>query len=93
MDFAEKKLYHQIHPFKLGTDILVTFPAGYYLWQHEPWPAVLIAFIPPIIVSAVMLLLWGSGLIRGKSCAKPLAADFPDLTAPLGAHELARPLL
>jgi len=32
MDFAEKKLYHQIHPFKLGTDILVTFPAGYYLW-------------------------------------------------------------
>ena len=23
----------------------------------------------------------GSGLIRGKSCAKPLAADLPDLTS------------
>jgi hypothetical protein len=55
MDFAERKLYHQIHPVKLGTDISVTPVFLYCLWQHHPVIAALVGFVPPILVSAVMM--------------------------------------
>jgi hypothetical protein len=55
MDFAERKLYHQIHPVKLGTDISVTLPFLYFLWEHHPIIAAIVGFVPPILVSAVML--------------------------------------
>lgn len=42
MNFEEKKLYHQIHPAKLGTDIGVTPISLYFLWVHALWPAVLV---------------------------------------------------
>src|SRR5215831_12697396 len=56
MNFQEKKLYHQIHPLKLATDIGVTPVATYLLWQHEVWPAVLVAFVPPVVVSLGMMI-------------------------------------
>jgi hypothetical protein len=55
MNFAEKKLYHQIHPLKLATDIGVTPIFLYFLWRHEIVPALLVGFVPPIVVSAVMM--------------------------------------
>jgi hypothetical protein len=68
MDFQETKLYHQIHPVKLATDIGVTPPALYYLWEHRVLPAALIAFIPPILVSLAMLK-WTPDLERLKGSA------------------------
>jgi hypothetical protein len=55
MHIQEKKLYHQIHPLKLATDIGVTVPSLYLFWQHKLIPALLVIFIPPIIVSAAMM--------------------------------------
>ncbi len=56
MTIQEKMLYHQIHPAKLFTDIGVTFPACYFFWQHQIVAALTIALLPPIIVSASILL-------------------------------------
>ncbi len=55
MTLQEKKLYHQIHPLKLATDIAATLPFLYFLWEHKPLPALLVGFVPPILVSAAMM--------------------------------------
>lgn len=55
MDFREKKLYHQIHPLKLATDICVTPLSLYFVWAHRVLPAVLVGFVPPLVVSLAML--------------------------------------
>ena len=67
MDFREKKLYHQIHPLKLATDVGVMPPAVYFLWNHRILPAVMIAFMPPMLVSAVMMK-WTPDL-EGLKCS------------------------
>lgn len=51
----KKKLYHQIHPLRLGTDIAVTPISLYFMWQHAILPALLVAFVPPVIVSLGMM--------------------------------------
>jgi hypothetical protein len=55
MDLQEKILYHQIHPLKLtvdwGTGILALVP----FWQHNLLAALLIAFIPSILVSIILV--------------------------------------
>jgi hypothetical protein len=56
MSFRERMLYHQIHPAKLATDIGVTAPAGYLLWEHKLGAAVAVSLGPPLIVSGVILL-------------------------------------
>jgi hypothetical protein len=66
MTFREKKLYHQIHPLKLATDIGVTFPFLYFLYLHEIILALLVGFIPPIIVSSWMMI-WPPDLERIKN--------------------------
>ncbi len=55
MTLQEKKLYHQIHPFKLATDIGATLPFLYFLWEHKPLSALVVGFVPPILVSAAMM--------------------------------------
>jgi len=35
MNFADKVLYHQIHPLKLATDILASLESLYFFWQHK----------------------------------------------------------
>ena len=55
MTFAEKALYHQIHPAKLATDIgaaLVSLPL---LWLHWLWLGLAVHFAPPVIASALLL--------------------------------------
>lgn len=58
MTTRERALYHQIHPLKLATDILVTFPAIWLFWIHALVPALLVTFVPSIVVSAT-LMRWG----------------------------------
>lgn len=55
MDLQEKYLYHQIHPLKLFTDFATGILALYPLWQHKLLPAILIALIPPPIVSFLLM--------------------------------------
>lgn len=61
MNQKEKILYHQIHPLKLATDIGATFPFLGYLWLHQVVPALLWGFVPPILMSS-MLILWSDYL-------------------------------
>ena len=68
MDFREKKLYHQIHPLKLATDIGVTPISLYFVWMHRVLPAVLVGFVPPLAVSLIMLR-WTPDLEKLKRSA------------------------
>ena len=55
MDFSEKVLCHQIHPAKLAADVSAAFISTYLLWQHEFGLAMLSAFVPAILASALVL--------------------------------------
>jgi len=56
MDFRERKLYHQIHPVKLATDIGVTPIFLFFLWRHQIAHALVVGFLPPIMVSSAMMI-------------------------------------
>jgi hypothetical protein len=58
MSSADRLLYHQIHPLKLLTDVSTAAAASYLLWEHRPAAALLVGFLPSIIVSA-FLVRWG----------------------------------
>lgn len=66
MNFRGKRLYHQIHPLKLATDIGVTPIFLFFLWRHQIVQAVLVGFVPPVIVSAAMMI-WSQDLERLKN--------------------------
>src|ERR1041384_7332213 len=55
MTLQDKSLYHQIHPLKLLTDIGMTFPALYLFWQHQLLLGLIVAFVPSIIVTLLLL--------------------------------------
>lgn len=55
MDIQEKKLYHQIHPLKLLTDWVTGVIALYLLWSHQIITALIVMFIPSILVSIVII--------------------------------------
>jgi hypothetical protein len=55
MTLAERVLYHQIHPAKLFADIASAVIAIDLFWQHELVPGLIIAFLPPVLVSAVLI--------------------------------------
>ncbi|MGA7159602.1 MAG: hypothetical protein WBZ48_01285 [Bacteroidota bacterium] len=56
MTLEEKKLYHQIHPAKLFTDIVTGFGSVYLLWLHfNLFAVVCLAFIPSTIVSMILI--------------------------------------
>lgn len=55
MTLQEKSLYHQIHPLKLCTDWSTGFIALYPFWQHQLLMALLIAFLPSILVSFILM--------------------------------------
>ena len=64
--FAETKLYHQIHPVKLTTDIAAAIAFLFFLWHHRVGPASFAGFVPPLIVSAAMMI-WPPDLERLKN--------------------------
>jgi hypothetical protein len=51
----EKYLYHQIHPLKLAIDIGGSIASTWLMWRHEVALALVVAFLPSIIVSTAML--------------------------------------
>ncbi len=56
MTLEEKKIYHQIHPVKLLTDIITGFGTVYLLWLHYNLiAAVCLAFIPSTVVSLILI--------------------------------------
>lgn len=66
MNFGEKRLYHQIHPLKLATDIGVTPIFLFLLWRHQVAQALLVGFVPPVVASAAMMI-WPPDLGRLKN--------------------------
>jgi len=55
MTFAERALYHQIHPAKLFADLATALVAIDLFWRHALAPGLIIALLPPLLVSAVLL--------------------------------------
>jgi hypothetical protein len=55
MTFAERALYHQIHPAKLFADIATGLIGIDLFWRHELAPGLIIAVLPPVLVSTVLV--------------------------------------
>ena len=55
MNFAERALYHQIHPAKLFVHIAIALVAIDLFWRHALVPGLIIALVPPLLVSAVLM--------------------------------------
>jgi hypothetical protein len=55
MTFAERALYHQIHPAKLFADTATALVAIDLFWRHALVPGLIVALLPPLLVSAVLL--------------------------------------
>jgi hypothetical protein len=55
MTFAERALYHQIHPAKLFADIATALVGIDLFWRHELAAGLIIALLPPVLVSAVLV--------------------------------------
>ena len=55
LTFRERVLYHQIHPAKLFADIATALVAIDLFWRHALAPGLIIALLPPVLVSAVLL--------------------------------------
>lgn len=72
MTFQEKALYHQIHPLKLATDISAAVVSSYYFWQHDVALGVVITFVPPIVVSSLMLATMDFSRIRDSEVGRYL---------------------
>jgi hypothetical protein len=61
----EKALYHQIHPFKLFIDFATGFLAVYFLWIHDVVTGLIVAFIPSLIISLIMI--WTMDFTKQKN--------------------------
>jgi hypothetical protein len=55
MKLIEKNLYQQIHPVRLAVDWLSGFAACYLFWIHEIAGALIVAFIPSLFVSMIVM--------------------------------------
>jgi hypothetical protein len=57
MTRSDKILYHQIHPLKLGTDIIAAIVSLYFFWQDQLLLGLVVHIAPPIIASALVISL------------------------------------
>ena len=57
MNIIDKTLYHQIHPFKMMTDVISAFVAIYLFWLHLIIEGLIVAFIPSLVISLFMIKL------------------------------------
>jgi hypothetical protein len=55
LTLRERVLYHQIHPAKLFADIATALVAIDLFWRHALAPGLIIALLPPLLVSAVLV--------------------------------------
>jgi hypothetical protein len=51
----EKRLYHQIHPLKLFTDISAEAVSLYLFWKRKLIAGLVVLLVPPIIVSTLII--------------------------------------
>ena len=72
MPLQEKILYHQIHPLKLAADISASVLSTYFFWVHSLVPALLAMFLPPIIMSALLLNTLDFSAIRDSAVGRYL---------------------
>jgi hypothetical protein len=76
MTRGERLLYHQIHPLKLATDWGTGLIAAWLFWQHRPWWALALGFIPPVLVTVVLVrrgeLEWLRQLEIGRRLARSM---------------------
>ena len=86
MTMREKQLYHQVHPLKLATDITAAIVSTYFFWFHEFWLALAWMFLPPIIVSTIMLLTMDFTWIKESAVGRYLSWE---MTAAMQALRLA----
>jgi hypothetical protein len=73
MTLREKQLYHQAHPLKLATDISAAIASTYLFWVHALWQAIAAMFVPPIVVSAIMLATMDFTWIKQSGVGRYLA--------------------
>jgi hypothetical protein len=91
----EKALYNQIHPLKLSTDILAAAVALYLFWLHQPLPALALRFLPPLIVSMLLIRYADLAPLKGTAFGRYVGTSmtrtiegirlFGDLVMILGA--------
>ena len=55
LTLRERVLYHQIHPAKLYADIATALVGIDLFWRHALVPGLIIALLPPLLVSAVLV--------------------------------------
>jgi hypothetical protein len=55
MTFAERALYHQIHPAKLFAEFSTALIGIDLFWRHELAAGLIIALLAPVLVSAVLV--------------------------------------
>jgi hypothetical protein len=55
MTTYERYLYHQVHPLKLLTDWGSGLAALYFYWKRELLLAVLVAVVPSLVISGVLI--------------------------------------
>jgi hypothetical protein len=51
----DRQLLHQIHPAKLATDLVSGLAGVMAVWDRQLIPGLLIAFVPPAVVSAIVM--------------------------------------
>ncbi|HEY5362955.1 MAG TPA: hypothetical protein VIJ49_02005 [Aestuariivirga sp.] len=73
MTFKEKKLYHQIHPLKLLTDISTGLFTTYLLWQHDIFWFLILFLLPSVIVSLLLMRFAGLERLRDSHLGKYIA--------------------
>lgn len=67
---SEKSLYHQVHPLKLATDWGTGLLALYPFWLHHWLAALLVAFLPSILVSVLLIRFTDLEKIRRSNFGK-----------------------
>jgi putative flippase GtrA len=55
VNYQEKELYHEIYPLKLFTDWGAGLIALYLLWQHQIVLGLVVAFVPSILASFLII--------------------------------------
>ena len=55
MTLGERALYHQIHPAKVFIDVSTALIGIDLFWRHQQAAGLLIALLPPVLVSVVLM--------------------------------------
>ncbi len=72
MTLQEKVLYHQVHPLKLGADITAAVVSTYFFWQQSLALGLLAMFVPPIVMSTLLLATQDFTWIRDSAVGRYL---------------------